>query len=395
MFVVRAVVSESTAEADSTVKTSQETVTQAFQQELHHDICGEIQSDFASFTYSGSREGLDGSISITPLPTPHQIEIDGHFLDATGRFVGPTAQLENVTTFRPKNSPVASSPAIFVNGMDTTTEVLAQTAQHIADTTGIPIVPLYNKTSGAILDAGQSLSDKVNALENPTVSALTGIILDAFKNEKPLHLLAHSQGALVVSRALFEAMATLLVEQKIPQENVDGYFAKVTIETFGGAAAMYPPGPRYVHYVNEGDPVSFYSGLGKKGLSIEQQYEVQQKIDAPQLLKLALWISGGVGRIWGDINTVPGKDARVVQIKNESNHDWLSSHTVAEYLKNRRPPEELHSDDTFKVPENDGLIAKSILSLQMNIGGAGITRAIARIGNLVVRLNAIFSGPKE
>jgi hypothetical protein len=39
----------------------------------------------------------------------------------------------------------------------------------------------------------------------------------------------------------------------------------VSVETFGGAAASYPDGPKYVHYINRADKVPSVFGLIRKG----------------------------------------------------------------------------------------------------------------------------------
>src|SRR5262249_21007552 len=44
--------------------------------------------------------------------------------------------------------------------------------------------------------------------------------------------------------------------------------SQVTVETFGGAAASYPDGPRYVHYVNRVDMVPSGTGLGASKISL-------------------------------------------------------------------------------------------------------------------------------
>ena len=43
---------------------------------------------------------------------------------------------------------------------------------------------------------------------------------------------------------------------------VEKTMSRVNVETFGAAAATYPDGPKYVHYVNNRDMVPTLFGLG-------------------------------------------------------------------------------------------------------------------------------------
>jgi hypothetical protein len=78
------------------------------------------------------------------------------------------------------------------------------------------------------------------------------------------------RGALVTSGALSLVKNQLERDAQLPgaqgQEarQLLERFNNIKVETFGGAAASYPSGPQYVHYIHTGDPVPMTAGLGGK-----------------------------------------------------------------------------------------------------------------------------------
>ncbi len=46
---------------------------------------------------------------------------------------------------------------------------------------------------------------------------------------------------------------------------VEKVMSGLSVETFGAASTRYPDGPKYVHYVNNADPVPTLTGLGGSG----------------------------------------------------------------------------------------------------------------------------------
>ncbi len=54
----------------------------------------------------------------------------------------------------------------------------------------------------------------------------------------------------------------LRIEQGLSSAQVEKMMSKVKVETFGGAAAHFPDGPQYVHYVNKNDLVPTWFGQG-------------------------------------------------------------------------------------------------------------------------------------
>jgi hypothetical protein len=74
--------------------------------------------------------------------------------------------------------------------------------------------------------------------------------------------MAHSQGALIASRAVGAAYNRLRIEDGLSASAARKRLSTIQIETFGGAARSYPDGPQYVHYVNVADAIPMTLGLG-------------------------------------------------------------------------------------------------------------------------------------
>lgn len=169
---------------------------------------------------------------------------DGWYLAANGALFPPASRLAEVPQVRPAGGQ-ARGVAVYVNGELSDVRMTSRSLQVIADATGLGLVGLYNASKcGAQIGANCC-----------AIRTLAGLVVDEVTAERPVHLLAHGQGALVVSAALAEARVTLLKRGATPPV-VDLQLSLATIETFGAACTCYPDGPRYVHYVNLADPVT-------------------------------------------------------------------------------------------------------------------------------------------
>ena len=77
-----------------------------------------------------------------------------------------------------------------------------------------------------------------------------------------MHVMAHSQGGLITSRALVTSTTGCAWRMGCPRRTREKAMSKLNVETFGAAAMHYPDGPNYVHYVNTVDAVPVLTGLG-------------------------------------------------------------------------------------------------------------------------------------
>ena len=138
----------------------------------------------------------------------------------------------------------------------------ARSLQSIADTTGAKLIGVHNATEGMAADLLQCVKDKLDKGTNPAVDTLADTIYSELKAGRSVHVMGHSQGGLITSRALNDVARRLRIEDGLSQADTEKLLGKVNVETFGAAAWSYPDGPKYVHYVNDKDQVPGLFGLG-------------------------------------------------------------------------------------------------------------------------------------
>lgn len=202
----------------------------------------------------------------TPLPSgTSESGYDGAVVGAGGQAYPPGTPLSQVAPVQPSGGVRNNEILIFTNGISNTKDDQAKTMQDIADTTGSQVLGIHNSTDGFVGDVTQSLGDKLDLGRNPAVDTLSDAVYDALEAGQPIHLVGHSQGALITSRALYAVRQRLMIEDGLTAEQAEQKMSSIKVETFGGAAGSYPDGPQYVHYVNRLDPVPDAFGLGPFG----------------------------------------------------------------------------------------------------------------------------------
>ena len=203
---------------------------------------------------------------------------------------------------------------VYVNGIGTSRQAHADTVKLLSVVSGASVVGIYNQSGDGggsgfldyVADLVQCLGDKSGLSNNPATHTMAKAIYDACVSGVHLNVVAHSQGAIITSRAARQAIGMLLdrygrMDHTIRPliENVErrrGFFESVgrgligandvdrvllgvalrrlqpsieerlhdfvSIQTFGGAARFYPNGPLYRHVVNFWDPVPNLFGQG-------------------------------------------------------------------------------------------------------------------------------------
>lgn len=187
---------------------------------------------------------------------------DGLFVGAGGRTYAPSTPLAQVPAVVPSDGRVPTETIVYVNGINTTRDGQFGSLQQIADRTGARVVGIHNATQGGFVDVIQSAGDTLDIGHNPAVDTLADTVYAEITAGRTIHLMAHSQGALITSRALTDVYQRLRVEDGLSRREAQRLLSRVEVETFGGAAGSYPDGPRYVHYVNRRDAVPGLFGLG-------------------------------------------------------------------------------------------------------------------------------------
>ncbi|HYH99009.1 hypothetical protein [Hyalangium sp.] len=187
---------------------------------------------------------------------------DGQFVGAGGQTFPPGTPLNDIPGVTPKNNPNPSSTILYVNGINTTKDGQFGSLESIAETTGSKVIGIHNATEGMGADLAQCVKDKLDKGTNPAVDTLADTLYNELKAGRDVHVMAHSQGGLITSRALGDVYNRLRVEDGMSKADAQKLMSNLQVETFGAAATTYPDGPEYVHYVNRGDPVPGAFGLG-------------------------------------------------------------------------------------------------------------------------------------
>lgn len=215
-----------------------------------------------------SRTGLSTDLSAFSIRNraaeqnpPRDTDFDGHFVGAGGRTFSPDTRLSDVPAVTPAGGARNNETLIYVNGIRTDVRGQANSLQAIADQSGSRVVGIHNATQNSAVDLLQSLGDKLDIGNNPAVDTLADTVYNELRAGREVHLLAHSQGAIITSRALQDVKNRLIAEDGMSRRDAEQLLSNVKVETFGGASRRFPDGPQYVHYVNRNDGVPQAFGL--------------------------------------------------------------------------------------------------------------------------------------
>jgi hypothetical protein len=213
-----------------------------------------------------SRTGLSTALNPVWLrflreETAPDKQFDGHFVGANGQTFPPGTPLTEIPAVTPTGGARNKETLIYVNGIRTGVAGQANSLQAIADKTGSRVIGVHNATEGFGTDVLQSLGDKLDIGNNPAVDTLADMLYNELRAGREVHLMAHSQGALVASRALQDVKNRLMLEDGMSRRESETLLNNIKVETFGGAARRYTDGPRYAHYVNRNDGVPQAFGL--------------------------------------------------------------------------------------------------------------------------------------
>lgn len=189
---------------------------------------------------------------------------DGAYVGVASLAYPGNVPLEAVPPVTPHHNGNGKGTIVYVNGIRVSKAEQFNSMRAIADQTGANVVGIHNSTGGAIRDLSQSALDKFDMGQNKAVKTLANLMVGKARDGKSLHLMGHSQGGLVISRALKQAQQRLL-KTGMSQKAVEKAFGNFDIETFGQASTHFVDGPKYNHYVNKDDYVPQWFGLGWDG----------------------------------------------------------------------------------------------------------------------------------
>lgn len=161
--------------------------------------------------------------------------------------------LTSLTPLQPQDADV-----IFINGILTAPDAHQAALRTVANYfSGMNVMGIYNETSNNIVvDSLEGIDDLRQGLgldritTDPALSAsppVSTLLTYLLLYDQPITIVAHSQGAAIVSAALQEFVRRH--PQWIQRLNY------VTVITLGGFAVVFPPGPQYLHLVFSSDVV--------------------------------------------------------------------------------------------------------------------------------------------
>jgi hypothetical protein len=175
----------------------------------------------------------------------------------------PGTDLSQVPGFEPRGGRRNDSTLIYVNGVGNDVFEQSRSMQALADVSGSRVVGVHNATEGHPLDFAQAGLDKLlSGYANPAARSLRNTILSEMRAGRDVHLVGHSQGALITASALQQVKDYLNLPSWLGGPSgaeaaaLKERFNQIKVESYGGAASSWPQGPQYVHYVNPRDPVN-------------------------------------------------------------------------------------------------------------------------------------------
>lgn len=182
--------------------------------------------------------------------------LDGALVGANGQAFPPGTCPEAIPPVMPNNGKAPTGETVvYVNGVSSELKDSMSECQQIANATGEGVINLHNAADGVLADLVQSVGDYFGKGKNLAVDSLTELVYQHLKDGQPLHLVAHSQGTMITSRALTNAKI-LLERDGMSEAQAEEAMKSLKVETFASAAASFPDGPRYVHYLDDADPVA-------------------------------------------------------------------------------------------------------------------------------------------
>jgi hypothetical protein len=245
--------------------------------------------------------------------------VTGHRPPGTVRGYSPDRYFWGVPAITPlvgerhPATPATNKRILYVNGIGTPMSAHAYTVKLLSVVSGAAVMGVYNQSGDGVepnyfYDLVQCLGDKTGLSNNPATKTLASAIYDSCVSGVYLNIVAHSQGAIITSRALRQGIGLLLDRYGRMNEKVRALFAEiekrrgfwenvgrgiigaddvdrlkleialrreilpliekrlndfVSVQTFGGAGRFFPDGPLYRHVSNFWDPVS--NAFGQTG----------------------------------------------------------------------------------------------------------------------------------
>lgn len=143
---------------------------------------------------------------------------------------------------KPINKPTKTE-WVYINGIDTTYLEINQQLSVLSTLLKSPVSGIVNDSKGFWLDVFESMLGRTFNRPQPVTVNATNYIKILIKSGKPVKIIGHSQGAIILSNVV-----KLLIKENIDLSNVEFF-------TIGGANDEFPNVPCAEHFGNEKDPI--------------------------------------------------------------------------------------------------------------------------------------------
>jgi hypothetical protein len=209
---------------------------QARQQRLVDSVTGSLARG------AGKRVDVAEAASVVSAASPrpgNDRAYDGCVIGKDGLF-SPLVDVDAVAPVLPNNGAAVTASVIVVNGIMTDVAVQQLDMQALANT-GCAVRGVHNATSGMAADLLESVLNKLNLGDTPAIDTLARLLAQGVASGAPVRVIGHSQGALIVARAL-QIVADALADDGLDAAAVRARLGVVSVETYGGASQSYVDG---------------------------------------------------------------------------------------------------------------------------------------------------------
>lgn len=176
---------------------------------------------------------------------------DGFYINGDGCLYDPAVfSIDNLSPLYPAGQMNNGLAAILINGANNRANAQYAQMKLLAKYYDRPIIGIHN---GATSSAIGELRETIPGNDKSVSTLVSAMQRRVGRDQQTLRVVALSQGAIYLSRALDRIKSAL----KYNEEQL----ALIEVETFGGAMSWYVNGPQYVHYANTQDPIPSYLGV--------------------------------------------------------------------------------------------------------------------------------------